>query len=196
MSERVVVVTGASGGIGRACARAFAERGADVALLARGEAGVKAAAEDVSRAGGRALPIVVDTADPASLKDGTRVREAYGQAEVRERHRHRYEVNNGYRTQLEGAGLVISGTSPDGQLVEFVELPRDVHPYYVSTQAHPEFLSRPNRAHPLFAGLIGAALEQQRAERLVEVERPRHLGESESATVSDPTLVTVPADAE
>ena len=100
---------------------------------------------------------------PASLKEGSVVREAYGEAEVNERHRHRYEVNNGYRAQLEGAGLVVSGTSPDGQLVEFVELPRDVHPYYVSTQAHPEFLSRPNRAHPLFAGLIGAALEQQRA---------------------------------
>ena len=133
---------------------------------------------------------------PASLKEGSLVREAYGQAEVKERHRHRYEVNNGYRSQLEGAGLVVSGASPDGQLVEFVELPREVHPYYVSTQAHPEFLSRPNRAHPLFAGLIGAALEQQRAERLVEVERPRHLGDSDSSTLSDPTLVTVPADAE
>ncbi len=110
---------------------------------------------------------------PASLTEGTLVREAYGQAEVKERHRHRYEVNNRYRAQLEGAGLVVSGASPDGQLVEFVELPREFHPYYVSTQAHPEFLSRPNRAHPLFAGLIGAALEQQRAERLVEVERPR-----------------------
>jgi len=58
-------------------------------------------------------------------------------------------------------------------LVEFVELPRDVHPYYVSTQAHPEFLSRPNRAHPLFAGLVGAAIDQQKASRLVEVERPK-----------------------
>ncbi|HEX5967759.1 MAG TPA: CTP synthase, partial [Intrasporangium sp.] len=133
---------------------------------------------------------------PAALKAGSVVREAYGQAEVKERHRHRYEVNNGYRDRLEGAGLVISGTSPDGQLVEYVELPRDVHPYYVSTQAHPEFLSRPNRAHPLFAGLIGAALEQQRAERLVEVERPRHPGESEPPSVPDPALVTVPADAE
>jgi CTP synthase len=72
------------------------------------------------------------------------------------------------------AGLVISGTHPDLGLVEFVELPPDVHPYYVSTQAHPEFKSRPTRAHPLFAGLIGAAIEAQRASRLVEVERPRH----------------------
>ena len=91
-----------------------------------------------------------------------------------ERHRHRYEVNNSYREALEEAGLVISGTHPDLGLVEFVELPPDVHPYYVSTQAHPEFKSRPTRAHPLFAGLIGAAIEAQRASRLVEVERPRH----------------------
>ncbi|HSU74657.1 MAG TPA: gamma-glutamyl-gamma-aminobutyrate hydrolase family protein, partial [Terrabacter sp.] len=110
---------------------------------------------------------------PAALKEGSVIREAYGSAEVQERHRHRYEVNNSYRADLEKAGLVFSGTSPDGTLVEFVELPRDVHPYYVSTQAHPEFLSRPNRAHPLFAGLVGAALERRRSERLVEVERHR-----------------------
>jgi CTP synthase len=78
---------------------------------------------------------------------------------VNERHRHRYEVNNAYRKELEDAGMVFSGTSPDGTLVEFVELPRDVHPYYVSTQAHPEFKSRPTHPHPLFAGLIGAALD-------------------------------------
>ncbi|WP_344065654.1 CTP synthase [Terrabacter lapilli] len=110
---------------------------------------------------------------PAALKEGSVIREAYGAAEVKERHRHRYEVNNAYRADLEKAGLVFSGTSPDGTLVEFVELPREVHPYYVSTQAHPEFLSRPNRAHPLFAGLVGAALERRRSERLVEVERHR-----------------------
>ena len=92
---------------------------------------------------------------------------------MNERHRHRYEVNNAYRGQLEAAGLRISGVSPDGALVEFVELPAETHPYFVSTQAHPEFKSRPHRAHPLFAGLIGAAIEQQRASRLVEVERPR-----------------------
>jgi len=110
---------------------------------------------------------------PAHLTHGSVIAKAYGKDEVQERHRHRYEVNNGYRQQLEEAGLVFSGLSPDRELVEFVELPADVHPYYVSTQAHPEFLSRPQRAHPLFAGLVGAALDRQRGERLVEVERPR-----------------------
>ncbi|WP_240937904.1 CTP synthase [Nocardioides sp. JQ2195] len=99
---------------------------------------------------------------PARLKEGSVVREAYGEAEINERHRHRYEVNNEYRDQLEAAGLVFSGTSPDNNLVEFVELPREVHPYYVSTQAHPEYKSRPTKAHPLFAGLIGAAIERQK----------------------------------
>lgn len=99
---------------------------------------------------------------PASLADGSVVREAYAEATIEERHRHRYEVNNHYREQLEAAGLVFSGTNPDLGLVEFVELPRDVHPYYVSTQAHPELRSRPTRPHPLFAGLIGAAIERQR----------------------------------
>jgi len=99
----------------------------------------------------------------AVLTPGSVVAETYGATEVGERHRHRYEVNNAYRAQLEQAGLVVSGESPDRSLVEFVELPRDVHPYYVSTQAHPEFLSRPTKAHPLFAGLIGAAIERQAA---------------------------------
>lgn len=94
----------------------------------------------------------------AVLTPGSVVAEAYGTTEVSERHRHRYEVNNGYRDRLEAAGLVISGVSPDRSLVEFVELPRETHPYFVATQAHPEFKSRPNRAHPLFAGLVGAAL--------------------------------------
>jgi CTP synthase len=110
---------------------------------------------------------------PAKLTEGSVVAEAYGAVAVDERHRHRYEVNNGYREQLEQAGLVFSGLSPDKNLVEFVELPREVHPYYVSTQAHPEFKSRPHRAHPLFAGLVEAAINAQRAARLVEVERPR-----------------------
>jgi len=110
---------------------------------------------------------------PARLAAGSVIARAYGAHEVEERHRHRYEVNNGYRGRLEEAGLVFSGLSPDRELVEFVELPADVHPYYVSTQAHPEFLSRPQRAHPLFAGLVEAALDRQRGERLVEVERPR-----------------------
>jgi CTP synthase len=94
----------------------------------------------------------------AVLNDDSVVAEAYGSTRVSERHRHRYEVNNSYRDRLEEAGLVISGTSPDSSLVEFVELPRAAHPYYVSTQAHPEFKSRPTDAHPLFAGLVGAAL--------------------------------------
>ncbi|MBE1878515.1 CTP synthase [Myceligenerans pegani] len=99
----------------------------------------------------------------AHLVPGSVTAKAYGTERVAERHRHRYEVNNAYRGQLEEAGLVISGTSPDGTLVEFVELPADVHPYYVATQAHPEFKSRPTRSHPLFAGLIAAALERQGA---------------------------------
>ena len=118
----------------------------------------------------------------ARLTPGSVVATAYGTTEVSERHRHRYEVNNSYREQLEGAGLVFSGLSPDGSLVEFVELPADVHPYFVATQAHPEFLSRPNRAHPLFAGLVGAALDRQRAQRLVEVERTTR-PESQTAAV-------------
>ena len=100
---------------------------------------------------------------PAILEPGSIVAEVYGATTVGERHRHRYEVNNTYRPQLEAAGLVMSGRSPDRSLVEFVELPRDVHPYYVGTQAHPEFRSRPTRAHPLFAGLIGAALAARQA---------------------------------
>src|SRR6201999_3121992 len=84
-------------------------------------------------------------------------------AVIEERHRHRYEVNNGYRDVLEDAGLVFSGLSPDGRLVEFIELPRDVHPFFVATQAHPEFLSRPTRPHPLFSGLVAAALARSRA---------------------------------
>jgi CTP synthase len=95
---------------------------------------------------------------PAKLAENSLVREVYDSPYVEERHRHRYEVNNAYRGQLEQAGLKFSGTSPDGRLVEYVELPREVHPYFVATQAHPEFRSRPARAHPLFAGLIAAAL--------------------------------------
>ncbi|MEU4388850.1 CTP synthase [Promicromonospora sp. NPDC023805] len=99
----------------------------------------------------------------AQLAPGSVVAKAYGSEKVSERHRHRYEVNNAYRAELEEAGLLISGTSPDSSLVEFVELQADLHPYYVSTQAHPEFKSRPTRAHPLFSGLIAAALEKQAA---------------------------------
>jgi CTP synthase len=94
----------------------------------------------------------------AKLQKGSIVAEVYGSEEISERHRHRYEVNNSYREKLTTAGIVFSGISPDGNLVEFVELPREEHPYYVGTQAHPEFRSRPTRPHPLFSGLIKAAL--------------------------------------
>ena len=94
---------------------------------------------------------------PATLQEGSVVAAAYGATEVSERHRHRYEVNNAYREQItEGSGLVFSGTSPDGKLVEFVEYPE--HPFMVATQAHPEYKSRPTRPHPLFNGLVAAAL--------------------------------------
>ena len=105
----------------------------------------------------------------AKLIPGSIVATVYGSTDVNERHRHRYEVNNQYRDQIGEAGLVFSGTSPDGHLVEFVELPREVHPYYVATQAHPEFKSRPTKAHPLFQGLIDAALVRQESSRLFEV---------------------------
>jgi CTP synthase len=98
---------------------------------------------------------------PAALQSGTRVEELYGRETVEERHRHRYEVNNAYRTVLEQAGLVFSGQSPDGHLVEFAELAG--HPFFVGTQAHPEFLSRPTRPHPLFSGLIAAALARSKS---------------------------------
>jgi len=92
----------------------------------------------------------------ARLLPGSQVAEAYGDVVVSERHRHRYEVNPRYRDQLQEAGLVCSGLSPDGRLVEFIELPG--HPFWIGTQAHPEFKSRPERPHPLFRGLVGAAL--------------------------------------
>ncbi|WP_269067044.1 CTP synthase [Brevibacterium sp. CCUG 69071] len=97
----------------------------------------------------------------AKLDDDSVVAGVYGSTEIQERHRHRYEVNNAYRDELAEAGLVFSGTSPNGELVEFVELPTADHPYYVSTQAHPELKSRPTRPHPLFAGLVAAALKRQ-----------------------------------
>ncbi len=106
----------------------------------------------------------------AKLSKGSIVADVYGSNQVTERHRHRYEVNNSYREQLSDAGMVISGTSPDGSLVEFVELAKADHPYFVSTQAHPEFKSRPNRAHPLFIGLVQASLERQESNRLFEVK--------------------------
>ena len=94
----------------------------------------------------------------AKLEAGSLVARTYGAVEVSERHRHRYEVNNDYRVQLAEAGLQFSGLYPERDLVEFIELPQEVHPYYVGTQAHPEFRSRPTRPHPLFVGLVAAAI--------------------------------------
>ena len=104
----------------------------------------------------------------AALAPGSLAAELYGSELISERHRHRYEVNNSYRDQLGEAGLVFSGTSPNRQLVEFVELPREVHPFYIATQAHPELRSRPTNAHPLFAGLVAAARIRQEASALFE----------------------------
>lgn len=110
---------------------------------------------------------------PARLKPGSQVAKAYGGTEVSERHRHRYEVNNAYRKRLADAGLVFSGTSPDDRLVEFVELPADVHPFFVGTQAHPELKSRPTRPHPLFDAFIDAVVRYRTADRLpVELPEP------------------------
>ncbi|CAG7610568.1 CTP synthase [Leucobacter soli] len=104
----------------------------------------------------------------AKLSEGSLAAELYGATTASERHRHRYEVNNAYRDRIAEAGLVFSGTSPNGELVEYVELPRDVHPFYIATQAHPELRSRPGRPHPLFAGLAGAAIRRREAARLFD----------------------------
>jgi len=119
---------------------------------------------------------------PAELAEGSVVRAAYGEATIQERHRHRYEVNNAYRDQLQAAGMVFSGTNPELDLVEFVELPREVHPYYVATQAHPELRSRPTRPHPLFAGLVGAAIERQRELRFPIDESGLRRADADAAT--------------
>lgn len=105
----------------------------------------------------------------AILSKGTIAYALYGGKKITERHRHRYEVNNSYREQLELAGMVFSGESADGRLVEFVELPAETHPFYIATQAHPELRSRPNRAHPLFEGLVAAALERHNSSALFAV---------------------------
>jgi CTP synthase len=117
---------------------------------------------------------------PEKLVPGSVVAEAYGRVEVSARHRHRYEVNNDYRARLQDAGLLVSGTSPDGRLVEYVELSRDLHPFFVGTQAHPEFTSRPTRPQPLFRAFVAAALEYEAAERL-----PVDIGESAGQHASD-----------
>jgi len=108
---------------------------------------------------------------PAELTPDSLVALAYGETKVHERHRHRYEVNNAYRERLEAAGLHFSGLSPDGRLVEFAELDRELHPFFVGTQAHPEFMSRPTRPHPLFAALVRAALDRSESQRIpVDIE--------------------------
>ena len=93
---------------------------------------------------------------PCVLADGTRAKEAYGTDKINERHRHRYEVNNDYRDQFTSHGCILSGLSPDNRIVEMIEL--EDHPWFVATQAHPEFKSRPNRPHPLFSAFIKAGL--------------------------------------
>jgi len=108
---------------------------------------------------------------PAVLEPDSIAARAYGATEVSERHRHRYEVNNAYRDKLAASGLVVSGLSPDGHLVEFVELPVRTHPFFVGTQAHPELASRPTRPHPLFVAFVAAALNYRAADWL-PVEMP------------------------
>jgi CTP synthase len=103
---------------------------------------------------------------PAKLEAGTIAARAYGKQLVADRHRHRYEVNNSYRDRLTETGLRFSGTSPDGNLVEIVELPPEIHPFYVGTQAHPEFTSRPTKAHPLFGAFIAAAVAHSESKLL------------------------------
>ncbi|TFV55038.1 CTP synthase [Geodermatophilus sp. DF01-2] len=114
---------------------------------------------------------------PATLQKGSVVARAYGATEITERHRHRYEVANAYRDRIGQAGLVFSGTSPDGLLVEFAELPREVHPFFVGTQAHPELKSRPTRPHPLFAAFVQAAIDFSESARLpVPVDEAEKVG--------------------
>ncbi|HEX8974881.1 MAG TPA: CTP synthase [Solirubrobacteraceae bacterium] len=121
-------------------------------------------------------------ADPVKLHDGTRIRALYGEPVVYERHRHRYEVNNHLRRQLEAAGLVCSGTSPDERLVEAVELLPDAHPFYVASQYHPEFKSRPERPAPLFREFVGAALAYAGESVAQDGGRPRDVRVSPAAT--------------
>jgi CTP synthase len=115
-------------------------------------------------------------ADPVKLHDSTRIRELYGEAVVYERHRHRYEVNNHLRRRLESAGLICSGTSPDERLVEAIELAADQHPFFIASQYHPEFKSRPERPAPLFREFVGAALAH--AEQTLD--EPERLAESDA----------------
>jgi CTP synthase len=124
---------------------------------------------------------------PAKLTPGSKAAEPYGQEVIYERHRHRFEVNNQYRATLEGAGMILSGQSPDGRLVEIVELAD--HPWFVASQFHPEFKSRPERPHPLFDGFIGASIgatpAPQRERHALPVETP-------AVSTADPTTESAP----
>jgi CTP synthase len=131
---------------------------------------------------------------PAALKKGSIAEEVYGEPLIQERHRHRYEVNNAYRERLEEAGLVFSGTSPDDELVEFVELPREVHPYYIATQAHPELRSRPTRPHPLFRGLVAAAIARQKEQRFPIDESKLHREPAPEVPAEAPVPAAVDAE--
>jgi CTP synthase len=121
-------------------------------------------------------------ADPIKLNAGTRARAIYGEAVAYERHRHRYEVNNMLRKRIESAGLVMSGTSPDGRLVEVVEIPN--HPFFIASQYHPEFKSRPDRPAPLFREFVGCALERAQATRGGEEPALRDEEQAEHAVAS------------
>ena len=121
-------------------------------------------------------------ADPVKLHDATRVRAIYDEAVVYERHRHRYEVNNLLRKRLEAAGLVCSGTSPDDRLVEVIELPRDAHPFFVASQYHPEFKSRPDRPAPLFREFVRAAAEHSRGPAPEEAAEARSASEASTSS--------------
>jgi CTP synthase len=123
-------------------------------------------------------------ADPVKLHDGTLVREIYGEAVIYERHRHRYEVNNLLRKRLEASGLVCSGTSPDDRLVEVTELPRDVHPFFVASQFHPEFKSRPDRPAPLFREFVRAAAERSPGRAPEVAPEARHQSEAQQTQQS------------
>jgi CTP synthase len=132
-------------------------------------------------------------ADPIKLHDGTRIRALYDEPVVYERHRHRYEVNNHLRKRLEAAGLAFSGTSPDERLVEVIELPADRHPFFVASQYHPEFKSRPERPAPLFRDFVGAAREYA-ARRGAAVDGATARGDGAAAPARSEGAATRSAD--
>jgi len=117
---------------------------------------------------------------PCKLVEGSRVHQAYGSLLVHERHRHRYELNNHYLAQLAANGFVVSGTSPDGKLVEMIEL-RD-HPWFVAVQCHPEFKSKPTKAHPLFQAFVQASLARRESKKKSDAARPRATAKVASAS--------------